>query len=371
MDKTISVHWHGIFQNGTNYMDGTPYSTQCPITPGDSFTYEFSAANQAGTYWYRADSWDQSNGGVVGPLIIYDPSDPQKSLYDIDDESTIVMLSDYYHTNPRDLATSYLSPASNGVEPVPDNGLIGGLNTFDSAGSRKVFNFARGKRYRLRVINAGAFAAFQFSIDNHMLTVIEADGVAIQPVTVQRLPINVGQRYSVIVHSNQPVGNYWMRAVMNTDCFFAKNSALDPVTKAIVHYAGAPDIGPRSSDWESVPWSGGCVDLALNLLKPLVEQNAPPADLRVILNMSFQKTPNGVRAYVNGTSWDSPTSPTLLQVLNGANGNELVPPKTVVVLDKIQTVEILPFARKPFICMGTYSTSSARERATIYQTNRP
>jgi hypothetical protein len=34
-----------------------------------------------------------------GPLIIYDPDDPQKDLYDVDDESTVITLADWYH-NP-------------------------------------------------------------------------------------------------------------------------------------------------------------------------------------------------------------------------------------------------------------------------------
>jgi FtsP/CotA-like multicopper oxidase with cupredoxin domain len=35
-----AIHWHGLFQNGTNWMDGTSGITQCPISPnGGRFTY--------------------------------------------------------------------------------------------------------------------------------------------------------------------------------------------------------------------------------------------------------------------------------------------------------------------------------------------
>jgi hypothetical protein len=37
----ISVHWHGLSLKGFAWMDGTKYVTQCPITPGSSFTYKF------------------------------------------------------------------------------------------------------------------------------------------------------------------------------------------------------------------------------------------------------------------------------------------------------------------------------------------
>jgi len=39
-------HWHGIFQNGTNYNDGTGSVTQCPIVPGNSYQYDFKIPNQ-------------------------------------------------------------------------------------------------------------------------------------------------------------------------------------------------------------------------------------------------------------------------------------------------------------------------------------
>ena len=47
-DKNTSVHWHGMYQNGTNNMDGPAMVTQCPITPGESYTYDFTV-NQNGT----------------------------------------------------------------------------------------------------------------------------------------------------------------------------------------------------------------------------------------------------------------------------------------------------------------------------------
>ena len=35
------VHWHGIPMFGTPWMDGATYVTQCPILPGQTFTYKF------------------------------------------------------------------------------------------------------------------------------------------------------------------------------------------------------------------------------------------------------------------------------------------------------------------------------------------
>ena len=49
--NATAFHWHGLFQNGSNWMDGTVGVTQCPIAPGHNFTYDFTVTGQHGTYW--------------------------------------------------------------------------------------------------------------------------------------------------------------------------------------------------------------------------------------------------------------------------------------------------------------------------------
>ena len=36
-----SLHFHGLFQQGTNSMDGPPGVVSCEVAPGESFTYDF------------------------------------------------------------------------------------------------------------------------------------------------------------------------------------------------------------------------------------------------------------------------------------------------------------------------------------------
>lgn len=43
-NQSTSLHWHGLHQYGTNEMDGATGITQCPVPPGQSFTYEFMAS---------------------------------------------------------------------------------------------------------------------------------------------------------------------------------------------------------------------------------------------------------------------------------------------------------------------------------------
>ena len=55
-----------------------------------------------------------------------------------------------------------------------------------------VINVDPMKRYRFRLINGACFAAYNFSIDGHDLTVIEIDGVETIPHTVGMVSLFAG-----------------------------------------------------------------------------------------------------------------------------------------------------------------------------------
>jgi iron transport multicopper oxidase len=94
---------------------------------------------------------------------------------------------------------TYLSPngpdGSQGDEPAADGGLVNGIGKSNcnfapvgstcDGGSNYNFTVEVGKRYRMRIINAGSFANIRFSVDGHPLTVVEADATAIEPTQVQ------------------------------------------------------------------------------------------------------------------------------------------------------------------------------------------
>ena len=71
---------------------------QCPISAGNSFLYNFDVPDQAGTYWYHSHLSTQYCDGLRGAMVVYDPDDPYADLYDVDDESTVITLVDWYHT---------------------------------------------------------------------------------------------------------------------------------------------------------------------------------------------------------------------------------------------------------------------------------
>jgi iron transport multicopper oxidase len=51
-NQTTGMHWHGIAQTSTIWMDGPSMVTQCPIPPNMTFTYEF-IADSPGTFWCK------------------------------------------------------------------------------------------------------------------------------------------------------------------------------------------------------------------------------------------------------------------------------------------------------------------------------
>ncbi|EEB90209.1 hypothetical protein MPER_11614 [Moniliophthora perniciosa FA553] len=147
MLQSTSIHWHGFFQKTTNWDDGVPFVNQCPIAKGDSFLYDFDVPNQAGTFWYHSHLCKSSStlrdstqycDGLRGPLVIYDPNDPHASLYDVDDESTVITLADWYHTKAKQI-----------VFGTPDATLVNGLGRWsqgDATSELAVITVTQGKR---------------------------------------------------------------------------------------------------------------------------------------------------------------------------------------------------------------------------------
>jgi FtsP/CotA-like multicopper oxidase with cupredoxin domain len=90
LDQGAAIHWHGLWQNGTNWMDGTTGVTQCAIPSGGSFTYNYTVPYQHGTFWWHSHVAGQYADGIQGPLIIHDPTE---GLADEYDEDVIVMIT--------------------------------------------------------------------------------------------------------------------------------------------------------------------------------------------------------------------------------------------------------------------------------------
>lgn len=92
--SAASIHWHGMHQMQTPWMDGVPMVTQCPIPPGDSFRYIFNASEH-GTQFYHSHAGHQKANGHFGLLIVRHPNDLNKNLYDYDLTEHNIIIADW------------------------------------------------------------------------------------------------------------------------------------------------------------------------------------------------------------------------------------------------------------------------------------
>ena len=114
--ESISIHWHGMHQRNSNWMDGVEHVTQCGIPPGASFTYIFKA-EQYGTHWYHSHSGAQRTDGLFGALIVKERTSivenalnkvritlNKKNYEDSPDKHTLTLL-DWQRSSSLDLFT--------------------------------------------------------------------------------------------------------------------------------------------------------------------------------------------------------------------------------------------------------------------------
>ncbi|KAJ7453426.1 yellow laccase [Mycena latifolia] len=324
MLKSTSIHWHGLFQAGTNYDDGPAFVTQCPITPNHSFLYDFNVPDQAGTFWYHSHLSTQYCDGLRGPLVVYDPADPQKDLY----ESTILTLADWYH---------FPAPSAPLI-PVFNSTLINGLGRYASGppSPLAVINVIQGKRYRFRMVSISCDPNWIFSIDEHKMTIIEVDGVNHQPLTVDSIQIFAGQRYSFVLTIDQKIDNYWVRAQPTLPG--SNQGFVNGTNSAILRYATAPVRDPTTNSTITQP-------LVETALHPLVNLKSPvpgaPQPGRADVNLNLDITFNGTRFFINNATFIPPTAPVLLQILSGTHSaQELLPKGSVIELPPNKVIEV-------------------------------
>ncbi|KAJ7029887.1 Cu-oxidase-domain-containing protein [Mycena alexandri] len=314
MRLSTSIDFDGIFTNTDNvFNEGSPFVTTCPFGPGASYTYEVPLGNQTGSYWYHSQLSVQYADGLRGVVVIYDPEDAQAHLYDVDDESTIWTVADWWHNTSVSGLAGYLATQ---IIPVADSGLFNAAGRYNTGPLTPyaVQTVTKGTRYRFRIINISARSDFTISIDNHTMTVIETDGTPTSPLEVNVLDVLVGQRYSVVVTADQPIGNYWINSILGGGNP-AHNSNLNvTLGRGILRYEGAPAVEP------SGPMTlGPAVPNALveSNLHPLVPIPAPEPDynLTFVTNM-----PAGQTVWqINGIAYISPVVPTLVKILDGAS----------------------------------------------------
>ncbi|KAF9523941.1 yellow laccase [Crepidotus variabilis] len=324
---STSIHWHGFFQKGSSWADGPVGVNQCPISPGHSFLYQFSATKQAGTFWYHSHHSTQYCDGLRGPLVVYDFNDPHRSRYDFDDASTVITLADWYHT---------VAPKA-GLVPTSDATLINGKGRYVGGPAVPLTNIRvlPNKRYRFRLVSISCDPNYTFSIDGHSMTIIEVDSINVQPVVVDSIQIFAGQRYSFVLNTNQPISNYWIRSLPNV----GTQGFAGGVNSAILRYWGAKNIDPKTNSTSSNP-------LIETSLHPIENPGAPGphtigSDEVYKLNLDIKFLVPALKFSINNATFTPPNVPVLLQIMSGAHTpQDLLPAGSVYSLPPNKVIEL-------------------------------
>ena len=246
LKEATSIHWHGIILPFE--MDGVPGISFTGIPPGETFTYRFKV-QQNGTYWYHSHSGMQEATGVYGAIII-DPAetDPIRAdreyvvqLSDWTDEDPMRVLAklkmqgDYYNYNQPTAVDFFRDVSDMGLKAAVDKrkmwnemrmsptdlaDLSADVLTYLMNGTTPAGNwtglFRPGERVRLRFINGAANTFYDVRIPGLGLTVVQADGVNIEPVTVDEFRFGPGETYDVLVQPKDDAYTVYAQAMDRT-----------------------------------------------------------------------------------------------------------------------------------------------------------
>ena len=229
LKEDTSIHWHGIIL--PYQMDGVPGISFPGIPPGETFVYQFKL-EQSGTYWYHSHSGMQEAQGMYGAIIV-EPRDADPIRVDRDhiiqlsdwtDENPMRVLSklkaqgDYYNYNKPTVVDFYRDVSKMGMSaalekrqmwnemrmsPTDLADLSADVLTYLMNGTTPAGNwtglFRPGERVRLRFVNGAANTFYDVRIPGLKMTVVQADGQNVEPVTVDEFRFGPGQTYDVVV----------------------------------------------------------------------------------------------------------------------------------------------------------------------------
>ena len=225
LSEPSSIHWHGV--RTPSPMDGVPGL----IAPDETFVYRFPV-HQSGTFWYHSHSMFQEQTGLYGAIVI----EPKGGYAQAFDRDYVVLLSDwsfeppetivsnlkfqsdYYNYGQRTLGTFIDDAQRKGLadtvadrlewgkmrmSPTDILDVSGATYTYLINGQAPGVNwtalFRPGERVRLRFINGSSMSIFDVRIPDLPMTIVQADGNDVMPVTVDEFRISVAETYDVIV----------------------------------------------------------------------------------------------------------------------------------------------------------------------------
>lgn len=227
-----SIHWHGLLL--PNEQDGVPHVTTPPIPSGSSHTFQFELRH-SGTYWYHSHTGLQEQMGVYGAIVVTPrEGEPVKA-----DRDEVLVLSDWTNVHPNEVmrmlvrGSEYFGLKRGNAQSITGairDGRLGdyfrrewdrmlpmdlsdvGYDAFWMNGKPQLrFGGKPGERIRFRIVNASAATYWYLHSSAGPMTIVAADGPAVEPVKVDRFLMVIAETYDVIV-TVPASGEYELRA---------------------------------------------------------------------------------------------------------------------------------------------------------------
>jgi CopA family copper-resistance protein len=241
-----SIHWHGIILPFD--MDGVPGVSYAGIAPGETFTYRFKV-QQSGTYWYHSHTGFQEMTGMYGSIIVLPAieetiktqRDYVVQLSDWTDEQPMAVFAklknqgDYYNYNQRTVSDFFGDVSASGVKQALANRKMWNemrmsprdLSDITATTFTYLMNgvtpsgnwtglFSPGEKVRLRFINGTSNTFYDVRIPGAPLTVIQADGQNIEPITVDEFRFGPGETYDVVIQPTEDAHSIFAQSMDRT-----------------------------------------------------------------------------------------------------------------------------------------------------------
>ncbi|PIN03524.1 Multicopper oxidase [Handroanthus impetiginosus] len=189
LTEPFLMTWNGVQMRKNSWQDGVQ-ETNCPILPGQNWTYSFQLKDQIGSFFYFPSLLFQKAAGGCGPIRVNNLESVVVPFPQPDYEHDI-LIGDWYNSDYQHLR---LVLEEGGMLPLPDGILINGLGP-----NKATFDFQPRALYRLRISNVGLKTTLNFGIQGHSMLLVETEGAYTLKQYYENLDIHVGQSYSVLV----------------------------------------------------------------------------------------------------------------------------------------------------------------------------
>lgn len=290
-----SIHWHGLLV--PSRQDGVAYLNTPPIGPGQSLTFTFPIV-QSGTYWYHSHTPFQEHRGEYGPIVIQ----PQQPAVKTDHE-LVMMLADWTDEKPAYVMKNlkrrtewyaikkgnaqplnqiikhralgaYLRQSFNRMPPMDISDVYYQRFLINGKDTSRYDQFKPGETVRLRVINAAGATYFHVQFAGGPLRLIAADGIPVQPVSIDRMLMAIAETYDFIL-TIPASGAYELRASAQDGSGYA--SAFLGTGKAVfAPKIPKPDLYQITTVMSKMP-GGNRSGMSFGAYKPLVRLLPPGA----------------------------------------------------------------------------------------------